>query len=52
MVSFQERSFFHTIDPTKRDFKDKDEWKTALKLLQEAGKLSYDAVNDNISLPV
>ena len=39
-------------DPAKRDFKDKDEWKATLKVLQEAGKLTYDAVSDNISLPV
>ena len=39
------------VDPAKRDFKDKDEWKKVLKVLQEAGKLTYDAVNDSISLP-
>ena len=45
------RANIKSIDPAKRDFKDKDEWKTALKVLQEAGKLTYDAINDNISLP-
>ena len=39
-------------EQAERDFKDKDEWKAALKVLQEAGKLTYDAVSDNISLPV
>ena len=29
-----------------------DEWKATLKVLQEAGKLTYNAVSDNISLPV
>ena len=29
----------------------KDEWKQVLKALQEAGKLTYDAANDSISLP-
>ena len=46
------RAKVKTTDPAKRDFKDKDEWKAALKVLQEAGKLTYDAVSDNISLPV
>ena len=45
------RANVKTIDPAKRDFKDKDEWKQVLKVLQEAGKLTYDAVNDSISLP-
>ena len=29
-----------------------DEWKATLKVLQEAGKLTYNVVSDNISLPV
>ena len=45
------RANVKTIDLAKRDFKDKDEWKKVLKVLQEAGKLTYDAVNDSISLP-
>ena len=45
------RANVKTIDPAKCDFKDKDEWKKVFKELQEAGKLTYDAVNDSISLP-
>ena len=45
------RANVKTIDLVKRDFKDKDEWKQVLKVLQEAGKLTYDAANDSISLP-
>ena len=39
------------IDLAKRSFGDKDEWRAVLKVLQEAGKLTYSEETDSISLP-
>ena len=33
-----------------RSFGDKDEWKAVLAALQEAGKLTYSALNDEITI--
>ena len=45
------RANVKNIDPAKRGFGDKGEWKAALKVLQEAGKLSYSESTDTVSLP-
>ena len=34
-----------------RSFGDKDEWKAVLAALQQAGKLSYVELNDQINMP-
>ena len=39
------------IDPAKRGFGNKDEWKVVLNVLQEAGKLIYSENTDTILLP-
>ena len=45
------RANVKSIDPAKRGFGDKDEWKAALKVLQEAGMLSFSEVTDTVTLP-
>ena len=44
------RANVKNIDPAKRSFGDKDEWRAVLKVLQEAGKLTYSEETDSISL--
>ena len=39
------------VGAAKRSFSDKDEWRAVLKVLQEAGKLTYSEETDSISLP-
>ena len=34
-----------------RSFGDKEEWKAALAALQQAGKLSYVELNDQVNMP-
>ena len=60
-VSRGQRSFYRStlraavkkLDKVKpaRSFGDKEEWKAALAALQQAGKLSYVELNDQVNMP-
>ena len=45
------RSAVVKLDLIKRTFKDKDEWKSVLSTLEQAGKLTYFRYSDTVQLP-
>ena len=46
------RSAVVKLDLIKRTFKDKDEWKSVLSSLEQAGKLTYFLATDTVQLPL